>query len=58
MRRPRRYWNSLPPVPPLAARFWRRLGAEVLTNSSEELREVPDKPYIPPDVWLRGSVGG
>jgi predicted acetyltransferase len=41
-----------------AARFWRRLGAEVLTGSAEELRGVPDKPYIPPDVWLRGSVGG
>ncbi len=41
-----------------AARFWRRLGAEVLTGSVEELRGVPNKPYIPPDVWLRGSVGG
>ena len=35
-----------------AARFWRRLGAEVLTDVEEELREVPDKPYLPPDVWL------
>ena len=41
-----------------AARFWRRLGAAVLPVSTEELRGVPDKPYIPPDVWLRGSVGG
>ncbi len=39
-----------------AARFWRRLGAEVLTDVEEELREVPDKPYLPPDVWLTGTV--
>jgi predicted acetyltransferase/ADP-ribose pyrophosphatase YjhB (NUDIX family) len=39
-----------------AARFWRRLGAEVLTGIAEELRPVPDKPYIPPDVWLTGST--
>ena len=39
-----------------AARFWRRLGAEVLAGAAEELRPVPDKPYIPPDVWLTGST--
>ena len=39
-----------------AARFWRRLGAEALTGTSEELRPVPDKPYIPADVWLTGTV--
>ena len=39
-------------------RFWRRLGAEVLTDAAEEPRPVPDKPHIPPDVWLSGSVGG
>ena len=39
-----------------AAKFWRRLGAEVLTDAEEELRDVPNKPYIPPDVWLTGTV--
>ena len=55
---PGTWWIAFQEENEKAARFWRRLGAEVLTNSSEELREVPDKPYIPPDVWLRGSVGG
>ena len=41
-----------------AARFWRRLGAEVLTAATEELRPVPDKPRIPPDVWLTGTTAG
>jgi ADP-ribose pyrophosphatase YjhB (NUDIX family)/predicted acetyltransferase len=39
-----------------AARFWRRLGTDVLTGTSEELRGIPNKPYIPPDVWLTGTV--
>jgi predicted acetyltransferase len=39
-----------------AARFWRRLGADVLTGAIEELREIPGKPHIPPDVWLTGTV--
>ena len=55
---PGTWWIAFQEENEKAARFWRRLGAEVLTDSSEELREVPDKPYIPPDVWLRGSVGG
>ncbi len=41
---------------PKAARFWRRLGAEVLTGTTEERRGVPNKPYLPPDVWLTGTV--
>jgi predicted acetyltransferase len=36
-----------------AARFWRRVAAEVAAESvREELRPVPGKPEIPPDVWL------
>ncbi|MEO6509544.1 MAG: GNAT family N-acetyltransferase, partial [Nocardioides sp.] len=35
-----------------AARFWRRLGAEVLTDVNEEGREVPGKPYLPADRWM------
>jgi predicted acetyltransferase len=36
-----------------AARFWRRVAAEVGGESvREELRPVPGKPEIPPDVWL------
>jgi predicted acetyltransferase len=42
----------------VAARFWRRLGAEVLTGAAEEPRGVPNKPYIPPDVWMTGMSGG
>ena len=52
------WWIAFQEENEKAARFWRRLGAEVLTGSTEELRGVPNKPYIPPDVWLRGSVGG
>jgi predicted acetyltransferase len=39
-----------------AARFWRRLGLEVLRDVEEELRPVPGKPYIPADVWLSGTA--
>ena len=41
-----------------AARFWRRLGAEVLTDATEDARPVPDKPYLPPDRWLTGTAPG
>ncbi|MEU8257285.1 GNAT family N-acetyltransferase [Micromonospora inaquosa] len=38
---------------PGAARFWRRLAAEVCpTGYHEEQRAVPGKPHIPPDTWL------
>jgi predicted acetyltransferase/ADP-ribose pyrophosphatase YjhB (NUDIX family) len=39
-----------------AARFWRRLAAETMTDVSELRREVPGKPYLPPDVWLTGTA--
>jgi 8-oxo-dGTP pyrophosphatase MutT (NUDIX family)/predicted acetyltransferase len=41
-----------------AARFWRRLGAEVLADVTEEARPVPDKPYLPADRWLTGTAPG
>ncbi|MEU4555875.1 GNAT family N-acetyltransferase [Micromonospora violae] len=38
---------------PGAARFWRRLAAEVCpTGYREERRAVPGKPHITPDTWL------
>jgi predicted acetyltransferase len=38
---------------PGAARFWRRVGADVAGHACrEERRPVPDKPWIPPDTWL------
>jgi predicted acetyltransferase len=37
----------------IAARFWRRVGADVAGHACrEERRPVPDKPWIPPDTWL------
>jgi ADP-ribose pyrophosphatase YjhB (NUDIX family)/predicted acetyltransferase len=41
-----------------AARFWRRLGAEVLTDATEDPRPIPNKPYLPPDRWLTGTAPG
>ncbi|NUR08847.1 MAG: GNAT family N-acetyltransferase [Nocardioidaceae bacterium] len=42
---------------PSAARFWRRLAAEVAGDRwTEERRPVPGKPHLPPDVWLVLSV--
>lgn len=38
---------------PGAARFWRRLAAEVCPSGyREERRAVPGKPHLPPDTWL------
>lgn len=37
---------------PTAARFWRRLAAELGTNVEERLQPVPNKPHIPDDVIL------
>ena len=37
---------------PDAARFWRRLAAEIGTNVRERLQPVPNKPHIPDDVIL------
>ena len=41
---------------PGAARFWRRLAAELGTNVAERLQPVPDKPHIPDDVILSFEV--
>jgi predicted acetyltransferase len=41
-----------------AARFWRRVAAGLAGgNVREERRPVPDKPDVPPDVWITISVG-
>lgn len=41
-----------------AARFWRRVAADVAGESvREELRPVPGKPEVPHDVWLTLNVG-
>jgi len=37
---------------PVAARFWRRLAAELGNNVDEQLQPVPGKPHIPDDVIL------
>jgi len=38
---------------PGAARFWRRIATEVAgTTWREEPRPVPDKPDVPPDLWI------
>jgi predicted acetyltransferase len=41
---------------PRAARFWRRLAADIGTNVEERLQPVPDKPHIPDDVILSFDV--
>jgi predicted acetyltransferase/8-oxo-dGTP pyrophosphatase MutT (NUDIX family) len=41
----------------IAARFWRRLWSETMADVSEEAREIPGKPYLPPDRWLSGVLG-
>lgn len=41
---------------PVAARFWRRLAAELGTNVEERLQPVPDKPHIPDDVILSFDI--
>jgi len=41
-----------------AARFWRSVAADVAgEHVREELRPVPGKPEIPPDVWITITVG-
>ena len=37
---------------PTAARFWRRLAAEIFANVEERVQPVPNKPHIPDDVIL------
>jgi predicted acetyltransferase len=42
---------------PRAARFWRRLAPELAGDTWSERRvPVPDKPWLPPDVWLSLEV--
>jgi predicted acetyltransferase len=42
-----------------AARFWRRVATDVAgENVREELRPVPGKPEVPPDVWITITVHG
>jgi len=42
---------------PAAARFWHRVVAEVAGDDwTEQRRPVPDKPHLPPDVWLTVTV--
>ena len=41
-----------------AARFWRRVAADVAgADVREDRRPVPDKPDVPPDVWITITVG-
>ena len=40
-----------------AARFWRRVGAEVAAAGCEEKRRlIPGKPEMSPDIWLLLSI--
>jgi predicted acetyltransferase/8-oxo-dGTP pyrophosphatase MutT (NUDIX family) len=57
-RHPGPWWIAFQEENEAAARFWRRLGAEVLEGAEEEGREIPGKPFIPPDRWLSGTVPG
>lgn len=42
---------------PQAARFWRRVASELAGDTWTERRiPVPDKPWLPPDVWLSLEV--
>jgi predicted acetyltransferase len=41
---------------PNAARFWRRLAAEIGSNVDERRQPVPNKPHIPDDVILSFDV--
>lgn len=40
-----------------AARFWRGVAAGIAGDAvQEERRAVPDRPHVPPDVWITISV--
>jgi predicted acetyltransferase len=42
---------------PRAARFWRRVATDVAGDAWTEQRvPVPEKPWLPPDVWLSLEV--
>ncbi|MER5450275.1 GNAT family N-acetyltransferase [Streptomyces sp. NPDC002764] len=41
-----------------AVRFWRRVARELAGDAwSEEARPVPDRPELPPDVWISFAAG-
>ena len=42
---------------PIAARFWRRLAADIGSEIQERPQPVPDEPHIPDDVILSFDVG-
>jgi predicted acetyltransferase len=56
LRHPGRWEVGFQNENPVAARFWRRLAAEIGSNVKERLQPVPDKPHIPDDVILSFSV--
>ena len=42
-----------------AVHFWRRVARATAGDRwTEELRAVPDRPDLPPDVWIAFSTGG
>lgn len=55
--RPGRWEIAFQGENPAAARFWRQIAAEVAGGDwTEQRRPVPDKPHLPPDVWLTLDV--
>lgn len=41
----------------IAARFWRAVASEIDPGYSMQHREVPGHPDLPPDAWIRFTVG-
>ena len=57
--RPGRWEIAFQEENPVAARFWRRLAADVVgAGWRQEARAVPGRPDLPPDVWLTLEVPG
>lgn len=55
--RPGRWVIAFQEENPRAARFWRRVAADLAGGDwREERLPVPDKPWLPPDVWLTLEV--
>jgi len=55
--RPGRWLLAFQEENPKAARFWRRVATELAGDTWTEQRvPVPDKPWLPPDVWLSLEV--
>ena len=55
-RHPGRWQIAFQETNPTGARFWRHLASEVGHDVREELRAVPGKPHVAPDVWLTLTV--